>query len=75
MVGKCEIYKERDVLEGGVSKMGECDMEKFGTLDSSEKSSGYPRRYIVATDGETGREQDEQKKSFPMQYTRSMEQT
>ena len=37
IVGECEIYKEeRDVLEE-VRKIDECDMEKFGTLDSSEK--------------------------------------
>ena len=37
IVGECEIYKEeRDVLE--MRKIDECDMEKFGTLDSSEKT-------------------------------------
>ena len=39
MVGECEIYKgERDVLE--MTKIDECDIEKFGTLDinSSEKT-------------------------------------
>ena len=39
MVGECEIYKgERDVLE--MTKIDECNMEKFGTLDinSSEKT-------------------------------------
>ena len=37
MVGKCEIYKEeRDVLE--MRKIDECGMEKFGTLDSGEKT-------------------------------------
>ena len=36
-VGECEMYKEeRDVLE--MKKMGECDMEKFGTLDNGEKT-------------------------------------
>ena len=41
MVGECEIYKEeRDVLE--MRKIGECDMEKFGTLDSSEKTITIP---------------------------------
>ena len=36
-MGECEIYKEeRDVLE--MRKVDECDMEKFGTLDSSEKT-------------------------------------
>ena len=33
-VGECEIYKEgRDVLEG-MTKIDECDMETFGTLDN-----------------------------------------
>ena len=37
IVGECEIFKEeRDVLE--VRKIGECGMEKFGALDSSEKA-------------------------------------
>ena len=36
-VGECEIYKkERDVLE--MRKIDECGMEKFGTLNSSEKT-------------------------------------
>ena len=36
--GECEMYKEeRDVLEG-MSELDECDMEEFGTLDSSEKT-------------------------------------
>ena len=34
-----EIHKEeRDVLEGEMRKIDECGMEKFGTLDSSEKT-------------------------------------
>ena len=38
-MGECEIYKEeRDVLEGEMRKIDECVMEKFGTLDSSEKT-------------------------------------
>ena len=38
IVGECEMYKEeRDVLEE-MSKIDECNMEKFGTLDSSEKT-------------------------------------
>ena len=38
-MGICEIYKEeRDVLEGEMRKINECDMEKYGTLDSSEKT-------------------------------------
>ena len=37
IVEECEIYKEeRDALE--MRKIDECDMEKFGTLDSSEKT-------------------------------------
>ena len=37
LVGECEICKEeRDLLE--MRKIDECDMEKFGTLDSSEKT-------------------------------------
>ena len=43
IVGECEIYKnERDVLE--MRKVDECGMEKFGTLDSSEKNHRYPTR-------------------------------
>ena len=38
IVGECELYKEeRDVLEE-MRKIDECNMEKFGTLDSSEKT-------------------------------------
>ena len=38
--GEYEIIKEeRDVLEGEMSKIDECDMwTSFGTLDSSEKT-------------------------------------
>ena len=37
-MGECEIYKEeRDVLRE-MRKVDECDMERFGTLDSSEKT-------------------------------------
>ena len=37
MVREFEMYKEeRDVLE--MRKIDECDLEKFGTLDSSEKT-------------------------------------
>ena len=39
IVGECEIHeKERDVLEEDMKKIDECDMEKFGTLDNSEKT-------------------------------------
>ena len=38
ILGECEIYREeRDALE--MRKINECDMEKFGTLDSSDKRS------------------------------------
>ena len=38
-MGECEIYKEeRDVLAEKMWKIDECDMEKFGTLESSEKT-------------------------------------
>ena len=38
IVGDCEMYKEEwDVLEE-MRKIDECSMEKFGTLDSSEKT-------------------------------------
>ena len=38
IVGECEICKEeRDVLEE-MRKINECDVEKFGTLDSREKT-------------------------------------
>ena len=39
IVGECERYKEeRDVLEEEMRKIDECDMEQFGTLNSSEKT-------------------------------------
>ena len=38
IVGACDMYKEElDVLEE-MRKIDECGMEKFGTLDSSEKT-------------------------------------
>ena len=38
-MGECKIYKEeRDALEEELRNIGECNMEKFGTLDSSEKT-------------------------------------
>ena len=44
-MGECEIYKEeRDVLQE-MRNIEECDMEKFDTLDSSEKNDRYPRSY------------------------------
>ena len=37
--GECEIYKkEQDVLEKEMRKLDERDMEKFGRLESSEKT-------------------------------------
>ena len=37
-MGECELYKEeRTVLENEIQRIGVCDMEKFGTLDSSDK--------------------------------------
>ena len=39
IVGECELYKEkRDVLEEETRKIVACAMEKFSTLDSSEKT-------------------------------------
>ena len=44
MVGECEIYKdERDVLDEEMIKIDECDIEKFGTLNSSEKTTAILR--------------------------------
>ena len=41
-VEKREIYKEeRDMLEE-MRQIDECEMEKFGTLDSSEKTIAIP---------------------------------
>ena len=39
IVGEYRMYKEeRDVLEEGMRRFDECDMEKFGALDSSGKT-------------------------------------
>ena len=39
IVGECEMYKEqRDVLEEEMREIDECDVEDFGTLDSSENT-------------------------------------
>ena len=39
ILGKSEMHKEeRDVVEGEIKELDECDMEDFGTLDSSEKT-------------------------------------
>ena len=38
-MGECQLYKEeRDVLQDGMRKIDKCGMEKFGTLDSREKT-------------------------------------
>ena len=43
IAGECEMYKEeRDVLQE-MRKIDECDMETFGTLDGSEKTSAVLR--------------------------------
>ena len=42
VVGECQLYREvRDVLEE-TRKIDQCDMEKFGTLDGSEKTIAIP---------------------------------
>ena len=41
-------------------KINGCDMEKFGTFDSSEKPMAYPGE-MVATDDQTGRRKYMQK--------------
>ena len=39
IVGEWEKYKEgRDGLEQEIKQIDECDIEKFGTLDSSERT-------------------------------------
>ena len=42
-MGGCEICKEKDVVVE-MRNLDESDMEKFGTLDSSEKTISCPRR-------------------------------
>ena len=45
IVGERETYKEeRDLLLVKMRKIDECDMDKFGTLDSIEKNDRYPGR-------------------------------
>ena len=49
------MYKEeRDMLEEEMREIDECDMEEFGTLDSSEATIAVLRD--GGTGGETGRE-------------------
>ena len=44
MVEECEMYKEeRDVLKEEMREIDDCDMEGFGTLDSSDENDRYPR--------------------------------
>ena len=45
------------MLGGKMTEIDECDMEKFGTLDSSEKAIAIRggRWWPMATDGETVR--------------------
>ena len=38
IVGECEICKEERDASEEMTKIDDCDMEKFGTLDSSEKT-------------------------------------
>ena len=39
IAGECELYKEqRNVLEEERSKIDGCDLERFGTIDSSVKA-------------------------------------
>ena len=43
IVGECEMYKEeRNVLEEETREIDECDMEKFGALDSSDQTNAIP---------------------------------
>ena len=46
--------EERNVLEE-VRKTGECNMEKCGIEDGNDKTHRYPRRQMVATEGQRGR--------------------
>ena len=36
------LKEKRDVLEEAIRKIDECDMEKFGALDSSAKTTAIP---------------------------------
>ena len=56
IVGECELYKEeRDVMEEEMRKIEERDMEKFGTLDSREKTINILGDRWWPTSDETGR--------------------
>ena len=49
-MGECIVLQEL------IRSIHECGMEKFGTRQQRENDR-YPRRYMVATDGETRRGQ------------------
>ena len=62
VVGECEMHKEeRNVLEGQMRKIDECDMRHgkgWYTIDRlSRENDCYPRRWMVATKGEARRGQ------------------
>ena len=43
MVGERELYKEeRNVLKEDMKKIGECGLERWGTLNTSEKTIAIP---------------------------------
>ena len=59
---ECALYKEeRDVVREEITKIAECDMEKFGALDNSYKTIAIQGDKMVATDSQTGRRQDKRK--------------
>ena len=63
IVGGCGVYEEeRDVLEGEMRKIVECDMEKFGTLDSEKTIAILGDRWWPKTAKQEG---DEKNIFFP----------
>ena len=57
MVGACETYKEeRNVLQGKIWKIDECDVDNPGTPENGEKTIAILGERHVATDGEIRRE-------------------
>ena len=57
-VEECELYKEeRNVSEEDMGRIDGCDMTKFGTLSTSEKTIAIVggQMQMVATDGQRGR--------------------
>ena len=44
ILGECELFKEERNVQEEMKKIGECNMEKFGTLDGSEQNDRYRRR-------------------------------